>query len=893
MARASLDGITPTITYYSGNNVSPRYELSGAPINAGTYTVVAAFAGDTTYVSASAFTTFTIAKAPLTVKANGSATYGDAAATEGFIATGFVFGQNVSVLGGTAAYTTSYAQGAAAGTSETVDVTGLTASNYAISYVEGTFLVGQKALTVTATGSATYGDAAATEGFSGSGFVLGQDASVLAGPAMYTTSYTPGDAAGTNETVSVSGLTSNNYAISYFGGTFTVAQKALTVTATGSATYGDAAATEGFIATGFVFGQDVSVLGGTAAYTTSYAQGAAAGTSETVDVTGLTASNYAISYVGAMFTVAQKALTVTATGSATYGDAATTEGFSGSGFVLGQNASFLGGTAAYITSYTPGDAAGTNETVSVSGLTSSNYAISYVGGTFTVAKANATVVVTAYTVPYDGLPHTATYTIAGVNGETGATVGTVDVSKTTHTKAGIYASDTWNFPATANYNSIANTTITDIINPGALSKFVFSTIASPRTAGTPFTVTITAEDANGNTVTGFTGTVKITSNARLSGSPVTSVKFVKGVDANQSLTITSAQSGTTLTTNDGSGHTGTSNAFTVNAGAAASIAVSAGNNQGATDNTAFAANLAAIVEDRYGNVVPGATVTFVAPASTFSGTFAGNASVSTNASGRATAPAFTANLLAGSYTVTASVNGVATSAKFSLINKSPLGSSANDVYVENVYALLLGRVADMTGGQAWVNALNTGISPVTMVQDIEQSPEYLDDMVTALYRHYLNRAPDSGGLSAFAGQLAGGMTIEAVAAEIVSSPEYFNDAGNNSTTFVQHLLSADTRPERFDQRGEWVGHRAKAGASHNQVALDFLTSMEYRTDLIAGGPWTPYSPLTNWGGYYPEFLLRPAGTGEVASWLHEFSAGLTDQQILASIFASAEGLSKW
>ena len=78
--------------------------------------------------------------------------------------------------------------------------------------------------------------------------------------------------------------------------------------------------------------------------------------------------------------------------------------------------------------------------------------------------------VTAYTVPYDGLPHTATYTIAGVNGETGATVGTVDVSKTTHTKAGIYASDTWNFPATANYNSIANTTITDTINPGALEQ---------------------------------------------------------------------------------------------------------------------------------------------------------------------------------------------------------------------------------------------------------------------------------------------------------------------------------------------------------------------------------------------------------------------------------------
>ena len=39
-------------------------------------------------------------------------------------------------------------------------------------------------------------------------------------------------------------------------------------------------------------------------------------------------------------------------------------------------------------------------------------------------RPNATVVVTPYTVTYDGQPHTATVTsITGVNGETGATVG--------------------------------------------------------------------------------------------------------------------------------------------------------------------------------------------------------------------------------------------------------------------------------------------------------------------------------------------------------------------------------------------------------------------------------------------------------------------------------------
>src|SRR5207302_1661301 len=76
--------------------------------------------------------------------------------------------------------------------------------------------------------------------------------------------------------------------------------------------------------------------------------------------------------------------------------------------------------------------------------------------TDSIGKANATVVVTPYTsltTTYDGNAHTAAITsITGVNSETGATVGTVDVSHTTHTPAGTYANDTWSFTGTANYN---------------------------------------------------------------------------------------------------------------------------------------------------------------------------------------------------------------------------------------------------------------------------------------------------------------------------------------------------------------------------------------------------------------------------------------------------------
>src|SRR5262249_59174969 len=115
---------------------------------------------------------------------------------------------------------------------ETVDVSGLMASNYAISYAEGTFVVAKKGLMVTATGSASYGDASAAEGFTASGFVLGQNASVLGGTALYTTSYKQGDAAGKSETVDVSGLMASNYAIGYVEGTFPEAKKGLTGHAT-------------------------------------------------------------------------------------------------------------------------------------------------------------------------------------------------------------------------------------------------------------------------------------------------------------------------------------------------------------------------------------------------------------------------------------------------------------------------------------------------------------------------------------------------------------------------------------------------------------------------------------------------------------------------------------
>jgi len=130
-----------------------------------------------------------------------------------------------------------------------------------------------------------------------------------------------------------------------------------------------------------------------------------------------------------------------------------------------------------------------------------------------IAKANAVVVVTPYTCPsttYTGLSHTATYTLSGVNGETGAAVGTVDVSHTTHIPAGTYASDYWFFTGSSNYNDIGNTTITDCIAK-ANATVVVTPYTCPSTTytGLPHTATITSITGVNGEMGATVGTVDV------------------------------------------------------------------------------------------------------------------------------------------------------------------------------------------------------------------------------------------------------------------------------------------------------------------------------------------------------------------------------------------------
>ena len=80
-------------------------------------------------------------------------------------------------------------------------------------------------------------------------------------------------------------------------------------------------------------------------------------------------------------------------------------------------------------------------------------------------------------------------------------MGTVDVSNTTHTNAGTYATDSWSFTGAANYNDIGSTTITDCIAKANATVVVTPYTCSATTYnGLPHTASCTLDHGvNGET----------------------------------------------------------------------------------------------------------------------------------------------------------------------------------------------------------------------------------------------------------------------------------------------------------------------------------------------------------------------------------------------------------
>jgi filamentous hemagglutinin family protein len=235
----------------------------------------------------------------------------------------------------------------------------------------------------------------ASLGYTLTGLRPGDDlATALAtGPNVTSPGAAAGAGVGSYPTRVAATASAQGYAVAFVNGTLTVDPAVLTVTANDAARrYGAANPTFGSRIEGFVLGDGAEILDGDVTLTTSATRASPVG-DYAIRPSGLTVldGNYTIAYVDGTLSVDPAPLTVTANDAGrTYG--AANPGFTArySGFVLGEDASDLGGGLHFVTGATQRSDVG-QYAVTPLGLTGGNYAITYRPGTLTVDPAPLTV----------------------------------------------------------------------------------------------------------------------------------------------------------------------------------------------------------------------------------------------------------------------------------------------------------------------------------------------------------------------------------------------------------------------------------------------------------------------------------------------------------------------
>ncbi len=230
------------------------------------------------------------------------------------------------------------------------------------------------------------------------------------------------------------------------------------------------------------------------------------------------------------------------------------------------------------------------------------------------------------------------------------------------------------YSVTAAVAGLSGTASFSLSNTAATAASIAATGGTPQSAlintafGSPLQATV--KDSGGNPLSGVTVTFTLpaTGAGASFASSNTAVTNARGIATSSTLTANASAGSYSVIASVSGVATTASYSLTNKTGAATSITATAGTPQSAPINTAFGVALQATVRDAGNNPVQGITVTFTAPNSGASGSFASNGTAITNASGVASAPAFTANGTSGPYTVAATAAGVTGSTSFSLTN---------------------------------------------------------------------------------------------------------------------------------------------------------------------------------------------------------------------------------
>ena len=336
---------------------------------------------------------------------------------------GFVNGEDAGKLSGTLGFTCAY-DPAEATMGQTFEILpgGLTADNYAITFKPGTLTVGKstprlKSLTAD---EITYGETLASSTLRGEAqdamenpvtgtFAWADDSiapTVAESGTAYDVTFTPDDA--------------EKYTVAHFHATVAVNPAELTVAVSNAtAVYGAAAPKFGCEITGFIEGEDESVVSGARRLTCPYKPFDSAGTyAITPDLSTFEADNYTFKSAPGTLTVDKAPLTVSAKDlTATYWDAPPAYAVTYSGFLGRDTASVVSGTADLWCAYQQGDKIGQYDIVvsNVFGLSAVNYDFiaAEAPGKLTVNRKSVTVAANNQSKPYGANDPPLTATVTG------------------------------------------------------------------------------------------------------------------------------------------------------------------------------------------------------------------------------------------------------------------------------------------------------------------------------------------------------------------------------------------------------------------------------------------------------------------------------------------------
>jgi hypothetical protein len=201
-------------------------------------------------------------------------------------------------------------------------------------------------------------------------------------------------------------------------------------------------------------------------------------------------------------------------------------------------------------------------------------------------------------------------------------------------------------------------------------------------------------------------------------------------------------------------------------------------------------------------------------------------------------------------------------------------ATANQIYVENLYEVLLNRTGVRDPGAAsWVAALNAGTPPPAIVAAFQTSTEYLANRVQLLFQRFLHRTADGSEQGAYINLLQHGVTFQQVIQGLAGSAEYFQLHGGTMEAFViclyEDILNRGPAPTEVNT---WLG--MLGSLSRPAAVAGFVGSAEYVGDVVEDG--------------YVNYLGRtadPAGLSNFESYLH---TGGTYQILIANLFGSGE-----